>query len=147
MLDRVVNIEPLREGTGLKAVSASDCPVPEGSPTAPALPGPLVLHGLCALAELVLEEPGKGLPVLEAVEQAAFTRAARLGEVLSYKVTVQEAGSEKAVLIAEATVQGEEVARARLLYRRQDGADDPLAAGWRGLRRSLLSGEDPPVLR
>lgn len=147
MLDRVVSLEPLQEGTGLKAVSAADCPVPEGSPTAPALPGPLVLHGLCALAELVLEEPGKGPPVLEAVEEATFTRAVRPGEVLSYKVSVQEAGEEKAVIMAEATVQGEEVARARLLYRRREEADDPLAASWRGLRRSLLSGEDPPILR
>ena len=127
MLDRIVSLEPLREGRGLKAVSAADCPVPEGPPTAPVLPGPLVLHGLCALAEAVFEGEGERRPVLESVEEALFLDAVGPGEVLSYR--------------------GAAVVRARLRYRLVEAADDPLAAAWRGLKRSLLSGEDPPILR
>lgn len=146
MLDRVLNIEPGREGAGLKAVSAADCPVPEGSPTAPALPGPLVLGGLCALAEMVLEEDGARRAVLEAVEEATFASAARPGEVLTYTVSVEEASREAAVLRVEATVQGETAVRARLRYRFDEADADPLSDGWRGLRRTVLSGEPPPII-
>lgn len=146
MLDRVLSLEPGREGAGLKAVSAADYPVPEGSPTAPALPGALVLQGICALAETVLEEEGDRRPILESVVEATFLRAAQPGEVLTYRVAVEEGGPEVALLRAEATVRGEPVVRARLRYRREALAEDNLTAGWRGLRRRVLSGEDPPTV-
>ncbi len=147
MLDRVISIEPGRGGTGLKAVSAADCPVPEGSPTDPALPGPIALHGLCTLAEMVLTEAGKRHPILEAVEEATFLKTARPGQVLNYSVTVVEASRDAAVIQAEATLQGETAVRARLKYRLDGVADDPLASGWRGLLRGVLSGEPPTILR
>lgn len=148
MLDRVTRLDPGRAAAGLKAVSAADCPVSEASPTAPALPGPLVLHGLCALAEAMLDEPGERQAVLETVEEASFLKAARPGQVLTYAVEVVEAGQDEAVLQAEATLDGEPAVRARLRYRRLgDATADPLAAGWRALRRQVLSGESPPILR
>lgn len=147
LLDRVVSIEPGKGGAGLKAVSAADCPGPEGSPTAPALPGALVLHGLCALAELVLEDSGGALPVLEGVEEAEFLRSVGPGEVLTYRIGLLESGPEGALLQAEATVRGEEVARARLRYRRVASTGDALDDSWRRLRRTRLSGQDPPLIR
>ncbi len=147
MLDRVVNLEPLQGATGLKAVSAADCPALESSPTDPTLPGPLVLHGLCLLAELVLDEAGGGRPALEEVEEATFRRAVRPGEVVTYRVRVQGTSQAGAVCHAEAAVQGDEVARARLRYRLAAAGDDPVRAAWRGHRRTLLAGEDPPILR
>jgi 3-hydroxymyristoyl/3-hydroxydecanoyl-(acyl carrier protein) dehydratase len=148
MLDRVIRLEPGRAAAGLKAVSAADIPVSEGSPTAPALPGSLVLHGLCVLAEAVLDEPGERPAILEAAEEATFLKAARPGQVLTYAVDVVEAGKDEAVLIAEATLDGEPAVRARLRYRRRgDTTADPLAAGWRGLQLKVLSGEPPPILR
>lgn len=147
MLDRVLSLKAAKEGTGLKAVSAADCPNPDSPPTAPVLPRSLVLHGLCSLAELVLEDSGRGRAVLEGVEEAAFSREVRPGEVLTYRVWVEETASPKSVLLGEATVQGQEVARARMVFRWVESSEEDLSAGWRGLRRSILSGEDPPILR
>ncbi len=147
MIDRVTRLEPGRAGAGLKAVSAADCPVSEGSPTAPALPGPLVLHGLCILAEAVLDESDGRPAVLEAAEEVTFLKAARPGQVLTYAVDVVEASQDVVVLQAEATLEGETAVRARLRYRRGEATANPLAAGWRALRRQVLSGESPPILR
>lgn len=147
MLDRVLSLETAREGTGLKAVSAADCPNPESSPTDPVLARSLVLHGLCSLAELVLEDSGQGRAVLEGVQEAAFSREVRPGEVLTYQVRVEEAVSPVSVLSGEATVEGSEVARARMVFRWVETSEEDLSAGWRGLRRLILSGEDPPILR
>ncbi len=147
MLDRVISIEPGREGTGLKAVSAADCPVPEGSPTDPALPGPIALHGLCTLAEMVLAEAGEHHPILEAAEEATFLKTARPGQVLNYSVAVVESSRGSAVIQAEATLQGETAVRARLKYRLDGVVDDSLASGWRGLLRGVLSDEPPTILR
>ncbi|MFQ6671692.1 MAG: hypothetical protein ACE5KY_00175 [Candidatus Tectimicrobiota bacterium] len=147
MLDRVIRIEPGREGVGLKAVSAADCPMPEGVPTAPALPGPLVLHGLSALAEMVLEEADSRRPVLEAAAEVTFLKTARPGQVLTYTVAVEETSQDGVGLRAEATIEGETAVRARLRYRWVEAAADRFTAGWRGLRRQVLSGEPPPLLR
>lgn len=142
MLDRVLGIEAARRAEGLKAVSSADC---RG---AASLPGPLVLHGLCALAEMVLEEDGRAAPVLEAVERAAFLRAAHPGEVITYRVEVEEAGPDGALLRGEASVGLEKLVEVRLRWRLGDGAAlGALDGSLRELRRELLSGRDPTILR
>lgn len=142
MLDRVLSLEPALRAEGLKAVSSADC---QG---AAALPGPLVLHGLAALAGMVLEEDGRAAPVLEAVERAAFLRAARPGEVITYRVEVEEAGPEGVLLRAEASVGQEKLVEARLRWRPGDGeARGALEGSSREHRRALLSGRDPTILR
>jgi 3-hydroxymyristoyl/3-hydroxydecanoyl-(acyl carrier protein) dehydratase len=147
MLDRMTRLKPGRAAEGLKAVSAADCALSEGSPTGPALPGPLVLQGLCVLAEAVLDEPGGRPAVLEAAEEATFLKAARPGQVLTYSADVVEAGQDEIVIRAEATLEGEPAVRVRLKYRRVEATADPLAVSWRGHLRGVLSGESPPILR
>jgi hypothetical protein len=85
--------------------------------------------------------------VLEGVEEAHFLRSVGPGEVIAYRVRLQEADPEKTLIQAEASVRGEEVARARLRYRRAESAEEPLDASWKQLRSARLSGQDPPILR
>lgn len=124
MVDRIVELEPGKRAVGIKNVTINE-PVFTGHyPDLPILPGVLILEamaqvgGLCLLPEEGLEASGETpmVPLFTGVDNARFRKPVSPGDQLRIEVTVLRVRGLVGKIAAVATVDGQTVAEAELMF-------------------------------
>ncbi|HEY8417948.1 MAG TPA: 3-hydroxyacyl-ACP dehydratase FabZ [Limnochordales bacterium] len=124
MVDRIVELERGRRAVGIKNVTITD-PVFTGHyPDMPILPGVLILEamaqvgGICLLPEEGPQAlgPDARVPLFTGVDNARFRRPVVPGDQLRIEATVQRVRGLVGKIEAKATVDGQLVAEAELMF-------------------------------
>ena len=124
MVDRIVELERGRRAVGIKNVTIAE-PVFSGHyPDMPILPGVLILEAMAQVGGICLmpEEGPQALdfdakvPLFAGVDNARFRRPVVPGDQLRIEVTVQRGRGLLGKVEAKATVDGQLVAEAELMF-------------------------------
>ncbi|OUM99425.1 MAG: 3-hydroxyacyl-[acyl-carrier-protein] dehydratase FabZ [Firmicutes bacterium ZCTH02-B6] len=124
MVDRIVELEPGKRAVGIKNVTISE-PVFTGHyPDLPILPGVMILEamaqvgGLCLLPEEGGEVRGEDarVPLFTGVDNARFRKPVSPGDQLRIEVTVLRVRGVIGKIAAVASVDGQTVAEAELMF-------------------------------
>jgi 3-hydroxyacyl-[acyl-carrier-protein] dehydratase len=119
MIDRVLTLEPGLRIVCIKNVTGAEPIFASHFPTHAIFPGVFIVEAMAQAAAILLhgsrmngQSEGQ-LPVLAAVK-ARWIRPVQPGDQLKVSVVVDKATTVGAVVSGEATVEGQQVARARL---------------------------------
>lgn len=123
MVDRIVEIERGQRAVGIKNVTISE-PVFMGHyPDVPILPGVYILEAMAQVAGVCfMPEETQGLdgqapvPLFTGVDKARFRRPVAPGDQLRIEVRALRVRGAMAKIAAEATVDGQTVAEAELMF-------------------------------
>lgn len=119
MVDRVVELEPGVRAVGLKNVTINEPFFTGHYPTAPIMPGVLMLEAMGQLAGLmlanVLDHKGK-VALLMAMDEVRFRRPVVPGDQLRIYAVSNKATARLADVSCEVRVEGQLVAEARLKF-------------------------------
>lgn len=124
MVDRIEELEPGKRAVGIKNVTINE-PVFTGHyPELPILPGVLILEAMAQVGGLALlpaegpeDQAGeRGVPLFTGVDKARFRRPVGPGDQLRIEVTVLRARGSIGKIAARATVDGQAVAEAELMF-------------------------------
>ncbi len=124
MVDRVVEFEPGKRAVGIKNVTITEPFFTGHYPDLPILPGVLILEAMAQVGGICLmpEEghqavAGEALvPLFTGVDSARFRRPVTPGDQLRIEVTVLRVRGTIGKIAAEATVDGQVVAEAELMF-------------------------------
>ncbi|MFS8544433.1 MAG: 3-hydroxyacyl-ACP dehydratase FabZ, partial [Limnochordales bacterium] len=124
MVDRIEELEPGKRAVGIKNVTINE-PVFTGHyPELPILPGVLILEAMAQVGGLALlpaegpeDQAGeRGVPLFTGVDKARFRRPVGPGDQLRIEVTVLRVRGSIGKIAARATVDGQAVAEAELMF-------------------------------
>ncbi len=128
LVDRIVESEPERI-VGIKNVTANEPFFAGHFPDYPVMPGVLIIEAMAQVAGvLVLQripDRHKKLVLLTMVESAKFRRPVVPGDQLRIEMKVERLRETTAKMFGTASVNGVEVAEARLMCALADKADAP----------------------
>jgi len=104
---------------GLKSVALSEDMLHDHFPGNPVLPGIFVIEGLAQTGGVLLHEStdGRRFAVMVSIDRARFASFARPGETVRLLVEAEEIGEDTARVKGTATVDGREIAAARISFR------------------------------
>ncbi|MBI4864229.1 MAG: 3-hydroxyacyl-ACP dehydratase FabZ [Candidatus Riflebacteria bacterium] len=141
LLDRVTECEPGKLARGVKNVTLSEDFLDEHFAGIPIMPGTLILEGLAQLSGYLLartaspDAPHKHKAVLSMVEKAKFRQVVRPGDQLKFEARLVTIRDDSGKVDASATVEGEVVVSAQLVFYFADLKNDLLEAN----RREIFS--------
>lgn len=121
MVDRIVELTPGERAVGLKNVTINE-PVFTGHyPERPIFPGVLMVEAMAQIGGIALMPPEgqpseAGVPLLTGVDKGRFRKPVVPGDTLRIEVTVLRARRGLGKVAAVATVAGEPVAEAELMF-------------------------------
>ena len=119
LVDRVLELEPLKRIVAIKQVTANEQFFQGHFPGAPVMPGVLQIEALAqAGAILVLrefEDRHSKIPFFSGIENARFRRPVVPGDTLTLEVTALRVGSKVQKMRGVASVDGQTTAEAEIL--------------------------------
>lgn len=119
LVDRVLELEPLKRIVAVKQVTANEQFFQGHFPGAPVMPGVLQIEALAqAGAILVLrefEDRHSKIPFFSGIENARFRRPVVPGDTLTLEVTALRVGSKVQKMRGVASVDGQTTAEAEIL--------------------------------
>lgn len=119
MVDRVVELDQGQRAVGIKCVSINEPYFVGHYPERPIMPGVLILEAMAQVGGLALAAPGDSdmrLPLLASVEKARFRRPVLPGDQLRIVSEVVRSRGAISKISSVATVDGQVVAEAELLF-------------------------------
>lgn len=118
LVDRFLSVEPGRGATALKTFHPEDPVFADHFPGLPVVPGVLLTEAMGQTAGWALATRlGPGLfPLLMMIERAKFRRFVRPGEEIRLEAELEEARGSVWAARTRASVGGERVAEARLVF-------------------------------
>ena len=127
LIDRILELEPMVRAVGYKNVTANE-PVFSGHfPGNPLLPGVYMIEAMAQLGGTVILEPGeweKRIPYLAGIDKAKFRKPVIPGDQLMMSVKMLRSRKNIGWVEANATVDGQFVCSAELMF---SIVDDPRA--------------------
>ncbi|HBG15823.1 MAG TPA: 3-hydroxyacyl-[acyl-carrier-protein] dehydratase FabZ [Firmicutes bacterium] len=119
LVDRVITIEPLKKITALKNVTNNEEYFTGHFPQRPVMPGVLIIESMAQAAGLALliEDEHKGkVPFFTGIDKARFRRPVVPGDQLYLEVEILRVKGNVCRAKGSATVDGEVVAEAELMF-------------------------------
>ncbi len=117
-VDRIVTLLPGQRAVGLKAVALSEDVFNEHFPGNPIFPGVYLLEGLAQTAGVLLARTyEQQIALMATIDRARFPSFARPGDAVELAVEIEAVHESTIRVIGVATVNGREVATARLTFR------------------------------
>jgi len=118
MVDRVVEYVEGKRAVGIKCVTINEPYFTGHYPERPIMPGVLILEAMAQVGGLALTKPeGEGrVPLFAAVEKAKFRRPVIPGDQLRIESQVIRSRASISKIASVATVDGQVVAEAELLF-------------------------------
>jgi 3-hydroxyacyl-[acyl-carrier-protein] dehydratase len=141
LIDRILECLPGERAVGIKAVALSEDFMEQHFAGVPIMPGTMILEGLAQLSGYLLartaapEAPHRHKAVLTMVERAKFLQVVRPGDTLRLESRILAIHEDSAKVDAEASVNGERVASARMLFSFRDLDNEILEAN----RKAIFS--------
>ncbi|HEV8269024.1 MAG TPA: 3-hydroxyacyl-ACP dehydratase FabZ family protein [Thermoanaerobaculia bacterium] len=119
LVDRFLDVEPGRRATAVKTFDPSDPVFADHFPGAPIVPGVLLTEAIGQTGGwlLVASSPAGAWPLLSMIEGAKFRRFVRPGEDVTLVAEIRETRDDLVRVAGHASVRGERVADARLVFR------------------------------
>ncbi len=130
LIDRVVDLAPRQKARGFKCVTYNEPFFPGHFPGAPMFPGGLILESLAQLTAVLAYasdpyENGQKIMYFLGVEDAKFRRPVVPGDRMDLEVEVVQRRSNIWKIAGEVSVDGTQVATAKLLMALTDKGDLP----------------------
>ena len=122
LLDKITAFEPGKRACGIKCVTLTDDILHDHFPDQPLLPGALLLESMSQLGGFLVElsfHSGDGpvrRAVLAQIKDAKFHRACGPGDRIEIEALLTSKLENAARVAAKASVDGERVARAELIF-------------------------------
>jgi len=119
LVDRVLSFEPRKSIVGLKNVTVNESFFDGHFPQKPVMPGVLIIESIAQTAGLMMlnEEEHKGkIPFFTGIDHARFRRPVVPGDQLRMEVEVLRVKGNAGKVKGRATVDGELVAEAELMF-------------------------------
>ncbi|MDY0060188.1 MAG: 3-hydroxyacyl-ACP dehydratase FabZ family protein [Myxococcota bacterium] len=142
-LDRITDLQPGLEATGLKAISGEADYFREHFPDFPVMPGVLLLEALAQLSGKLLEATvlqQRGLwvwPILSMMDKVKFKQFVRPGQTVQLHTKLVELRDESGLCRVRATVDGKQTTSAEQIF-----VFDPAGLDTEEGRRKLARHED-----
>lgn len=122
MVDRIIEVEHGQRAVGIKNVTVNE-PVFTGHyPGRPIFPGVLIIEAMAQVGGIALLPEGEAaadgdrIPLLTGVDKVRFRRPVVPGDTMRIEVTTLRSRGGIGKVAAEATVDGEPVAAAELMF-------------------------------
>ncbi len=119
LVDRIVEIEPMKRAVGIKNVTANEYFFQGHFPGKPIMPGVLLLEAMAqvgGVAMLYSEEFAGKLPVFAGIDRAKFRRPVVPGDQVRMVAEISKVRGTMGKVWAEAFVDGELVAEGEFLF-------------------------------
>ncbi len=118
-LDRILELEPGVQATGVKSVGLAEDYFEAHFPGNPVFPGIYVLEGMAQTAGVLLIEStgGQSLAVMASIERARFSHFARPGDRIHFAVEIESHENHLARVRGVATVDDRPIASARFVFK------------------------------
>ncbi|HEY8391624.1 MAG TPA: 3-hydroxyacyl-ACP dehydratase FabZ [Capillibacterium sp.] len=119
LVDRVISLEPRKRITALKNVTCNEEYFTGHFPERPVMPGVLIIESMAQAAGLTLlvEEEHRGkIPFFTGIDKARFRRPVVPGDQMYLDVEILRVKGNVCRAQGRATVDGEEVAEAQLMF-------------------------------
>lgn len=118
LVDRVIELEPGVKAVAIKNVSTNE-PFFQGHyPEIPIMPGVLIIEAMAQTAGIAMATAQQlvGVPLLAGVDNARFRKPVTPGDQLRMEANVLRGGRRMGKVAVSATVDGNVVAEAELLF-------------------------------
>lgn len=119
LVDRILELEPMVRAVGYKNITANE-PVFTGHfPGNPLLPGVYMIEALAQLGGTVVLQPGeweRKIPYLAGIDKAKFRKPVTPGDTFMMEVRVVRSRKTIGWVSANATVDGQSVCSAELMF-------------------------------
>lgn len=119
LVDRIIEIEPLKKAVGIKNVTANEQFFQGHFPGKPIMPGVLLLEAMAQVGGVAMlhggQFPGK-LPVFAGIDRAKFRRPVVPGDQVRMVAEIVKLRGTMGKVWAEAFVDGELVAEGEFLF-------------------------------
>lgn len=118
MVDRVLEVVPGERAVAIKCVSVNEPHFTGHYPAQPIMPGVLIVEAMAQVGGLAMlgEDGADALPLLAGIEKARFRRPVQPGDQLRIESQVIRARASMGKVASTATVDGNLVAEAELLF-------------------------------
>lgn len=119
LIDRIIELEPGKKAVAIKNVSMNEPQFTGHYPNNPILPGVFILEAMAqttGVAFMSAKEDTAGVPLFAGIDKARFRKTVIPGDQLILTVEITRSRGDIAKVSAQATVQGELVAEAELLF-------------------------------
>jgi len=120
MIDRVVELEPIKRAVCVKNVSFNEPQFTGHFPENPIMPGVLIVEALAQAGAIMMlggsDEADGRLAVLTGIENAKFRRAVRPGDQLRLEVDLERLRGRYGRAFGRATVEGEVAAEMTISF-------------------------------
>src|SRR5215472_11534011 len=122
LLDKITAFEIGKRACGIKCVTLTDDILHDHFPDHPVLPGSLLLESMSQLGGFLVElsfHTGAGAPrraVLAQIKEAKFHQACKPGDRIELEALMESQLEGAARVTATASVEGQKVARAELIF-------------------------------
>ncbi len=124
LIDRILEVEPGKSAVGFKNVTGNEWFFPGHFPDYPVMPGVLIIEALAQVGVLVTlsvpENRGK-LVLFAGIEKVRFKQEVKPGDRLTLSIEITQSRKSFGKGIGEATVDGETVASAELMFMLKGG--------------------------
>ncbi len=123
LVDRILEVEPGKSAVGIKNVTGNEWFFPGHFPDYPVMPGVLIIEALAQVGVIItLSEPkNRGKLVLFAgINKVRFKQEVKPGDQLVLSVEITQSRRTFGKGVGEATVDGEMVASAELMFMLKD---------------------------
>lgn len=119
LVDRILEVEPGKSAVGLKNVTGNEWFFAGHFPDYPVMPGVLIVEALAqvgVVATLSVPENRGKLVLFAGIDKVRFKQEVKPGDQLTLSVEITQARKTFGKGVAEATVDGETVASAELMF-------------------------------
>jgi 3-hydroxyacyl-[acyl-carrier-protein] dehydratase len=151
LVDRVLECEPGVRALGVKSVALSEDFFEQHFSGIPVMPGTMILEGMAQLSGYLLARtlspaaPHKHKAILSMVERAKFLRPVQPGSCLRLESRILKVHEDSAKCDCEATVDGETVGSARLMFTFRTLENDLLEANRQQTFAIWTTGSSQPI--